>query len=197
MKTPRLAFAVLLAAAAPALAQTSLTPITMGPPATGQCVVGTGSCGVPFGGTMDPVFEGSLVRLGQQAVPTLNTERGAPPVAAKTASDETPESATDIAALGGQIINPGAASSSFGRATSFGLGPSASVGARQSTFDTRIDATGTTPEPVAKAQNLGYYKSVKIEESLTGKEQSFGADPKMSAGDSDFTPSGTGASANH
>lgn len=196
MKTPRLAFAFLFSAAAPALAQTTpLTPITIGPAASGQCVVGTGSCGAPSGSAFDPVFEGSLVRIGQQAVPTLNTERRAASVAAKTASDETPESATDIAALGGQIINPNAGT--FKSATSFGLGASATMGARQSTFDTHLDATGTTPEPVAKAQNLGYYKSVKIEESLTGKENSFGADPKMSAGDSDFAPSGTGASSNN
>jgi hypothetical protein len=161
-------------------------------------VIGSEGCGVAPGASMDPVSEAALVGLGQRAVPTLNTpaprivaEKKPSSLAAKTPEDSSP---ADLLAIGGQIINPLAGASPFKSTSAAGLGSSAS--GRQATFDTHIDASGTSAAPVAKATGLSYVRSVKVEESLTGKEAAFGSDPKLSAGDADFGSGGFGASSN-
>ena len=207
MNAPRLAFAALLSAAAgPAFCQNApLTPITMGPAAAGQCVIGSEGCGLARGAAFDPVAEDALVGLGQRAVPTLRTDfpgRAAaetkpslPAVKPQDVSD-APNAGADLFAIGGQIINPLGGAAPLRAAAGTNLGASASAAARQATFDTHVDASGTAPAPVAKATGLSYVQSQKVEASLGGKAGAFGSDPKLSAGDADFSAGGFGASSN-
>ena len=188
MNAPRLAFAALLPAlaAAPAFSQNApLIPVAMGPAASGQCVIGSAGCGLARGAAMDPVAEDALVGLGQRAVPTISLpEKKAPPIAAKDDSDAA-GSETDLAAIGGRIINP--------------LGPAAASGADLGAAPANPAAAGASeiePAPVAKATGLAYTHSLKVEASLGGKESTFSGDPKLSAGDADFAPGGFGASTN-
>jgi hypothetical protein len=207
MNTPRFAAVLISAlAAAPAFSQTApLTPISMGPAAAGQCIIGSEGCGLARGALFDPVAEDALVGLGQRAVLTLRTEsprqiateKPAPLAAPKPqdASDAA-NSGTDVFAIGGQIINPLGGAAPLRGATTMNLGASASASARQATFDTHLDASGTAPAPVAKATGLSYVQSQKVEAALTGKAAAFGSDPKLSAGDADFSAGGFGASSN-
>ena len=206
MNTPRLAAALITALAAPAFCQTApLTPISMGPAAAGQCVIGSAGCGLARGASFDPVAEDALVGLGQRAVLTLRTDAPGsaasekrPPLAAPKPQDaaDAANTGTDLFAIGGQIINPLGGAAPLRGATGMGLGASASGAARQATFDTHLDASGTAPVSVAKATGLSYVHSEKVEASLTGKSAAFGSDPKLSAGDADFAPGGFGAASN-
>ncbi len=102
MNVRRAAFAALLAslATAPGHSRAAATPVPMGPPAPGECVVGSKDCGA------FAVAEGALMDLGQSpadGVPGKGPpERKTPPSAPKVPDE--PEA--DLAAIGGEIIHP-------------------------------------------------------------------------------------------
>lgn len=214
MNTPLFAFAALVSAlaAAPAFSQAAepMIPIPMGPAASGQCVIGSEGCGLARGAAMDPVGEAALVGLGQRAVPTLGGDAAAKAAERKAAAaaikipdaSDAADSATDLVAIGGQIINPLASQTPFRSATGMSLGASAaaaeasSLRPRQATFDTRVDGSGIGTPQAGKAAGLSYIQSQKVEAALGGKGNAFGTDPKLSAGDADFAAGGTRASSN-
>lgn len=206
MKTPL--FAVLLALAASASAD-PLIPIPMGPAASGQCVIGSDGCGVARGAAMDPVSEAVIVGLGQRAVPSLGgdalekAEKMVAAQAAKTApAEDVAGSATDIAAIGGQIINPGGSAAPFRSATGMNLGAAAAAAEgssmlpKQATFDTHVDGSAVASASPAKATGLSYVHSQKVEAVVGAKIDPFGSDPKLNAGDSGLGAGGTRASSN-
>jgi hypothetical protein len=206
MNTPRFAVAALLLAAAPALCQPVLTPISMGPAGTGQCVIGSENCGAA-GSAMDPISEGALVGLGQSMVPALGPSHAASgsaaggaatkkaPSVARTTGDEDP--GTDLVAIGGQIINPlgGAAPGRAANGMTLGVA-AAQQPARAATFDTHIDGSPVPTPTSAKATGLSYTHNQKVEATIGGNGAAFGTDPKLSAGDGDFGSGGTRASSN-
>jgi hypothetical protein len=213
MTTPRFAAAALISvlAAAPSFADIPQTPIIMGPAVSGQCVVGSDGCGLAKGASMDPVGEAAIVGLGQRAVPTIGidaaaklAEKKAAAPAAKAPDPADAADLTDLVAIGGQIINPGAAAAApFRSATGMNLGASAaaaegaSMRPKQATFDTHVDGSGINTAPqVGKISGLSYTQSQKVETTLKGKGSAFDADPKLSAGDADFGAGGTRASSN-
>jgi len=206
MKTPL--FAVLLALAASASAD-PLVAIPMGPAGAGQCVIGAEGCGVARGAAMDPVGEAVIVGLGQRAVPSLGgdaLEKAAKMIAAQQApkapAEDIAGSATDLVAIGGQIINPGGAQAPFRSATGMSLNAAtaaaegSSMLAKQATFDTRVDGAGIASAAPAKASGLSYLHSQKVEAVVGAKVDPFGVDPKLNAGDSDMAAGGTRASSN-
>ena len=164
MNTPRFAFAVLLSAlAAPAFSQNApLTPVSTGPAAPGQCVLGATGCGQPRGSAMDPVSENALVGLGQRTAPSLGApaEKKAAPTAAKIA-DDPDYSVTDLAALGGQIINPSGAMAPFSQHPA---APS-----DQADLGAPSDAAGITAAPVPTPSGFSYIHSQKVE-ATTGEK---------------------------
>ena len=210
MNTPRFAAAALISAlaAAPAFSDIPLTPITMGPAASGQCVVGSDGCGLAKGASMDPVGEAAIVGLGQRAVPTIGgdasaklAERKAAAAAPKAADPAEAADITDLVAIGGQIINPaGAGAPPFHSATGMNLSASAaaaegaSMRPRQATFDTHVDGSAIPTPTVGKATGLSYIQSQKVQATLGNKGAAFGTDPKLNAGDAGFGAGGTSAS---
>lgn len=209
MKTPL--FAVLLSLASAAAAD-PLLPIPMGPAGAGQCVIGSDGCGLARGASMDPVGEAVIVGLGQRAVPTLGgdaVEKAAKLAAAQIAqavkAPETTDiagSATDLVAIGGQIINPGGSATPFRSATGMNLGAAAAAAEgssmlpKQATFDTRVDGSGIASAAPAKASGLSYIHSQKVEAVVGAKTDPFAGDPKLNAGDADMAAGGTRASSN-
>jgi hypothetical protein len=211
MNTPRFAAAALISAlaAAPAFSQPVLTPISMGPAGTGQCVIGSEGCG-SAGSAMDPISEGALVGLGQSMIPALGAPhtsasgsaaggaaaKKAPSIAKTTGDAEDP--GADLVAIGGQIINPlgGAAPGRGANGLALGAVAATSQPTRQATFDTHIDGSPVPTPTSAKATGLSYIHSQKVESTIGGNATAFGTDPKLSAGDADFGSGGTRASAN-
>jgi hypothetical protein len=213
MNAPRFAAAALISAlAAPAFAQTAaLTPIPVGPAAAGQCVIGSESCGLARGAAMDPVGEAALVGLGQSMVPPLGGDSSGRSAADKKTApstktpdlSESADAGTDLVAIGGQIINPlGAGAPVFRSATGMNLNASAaaaegaSMRPRQATFDTHVDGSAIPTPSAAKPTGLSYTQMQKVEATLGGKGAAFGTDPKLSAGDGDFSAGGTRAAPN-
>lgn len=207
MKTPLLA--VLLALGSAAFASDPLMPIPMGPAGAGQCVVGSEGCGQPRGAAMDPVGEAVIVGLGQRAVPTLGgdaVEKAAKLAAAQLAkTSETTDiagNATDLVAIGGQIINPGGSQATFRSATGMTLNAAAAAAEgslgmpKQATFDTRVDGSGLAAAAPAKPSGLSYVHSQKVEAVVGAKIDPFGSDPKLNAGDAGMGAGGTRASSN-
>ena len=209
MNTPRFAAAALLLAAAPAFSQPVLTPISMGPAGTGQCVIGSEGCG-SAGSAMDPISEGALVGLGQSMIPSLGAPHSSAsgsaaggaaakkaPSVAKTGDAEDP--GADLVAIGGQIINPLGGAAPGRGANGMGLGAVAAAAqqpTRQATFDTHIDGSPVPTPTSAKATGLSYIHSQKVESTIGGNATAFGTDPKLSAGDGDFGSGGTRATSN-
>lgn len=98
------ALSALLAAlaAAPGYSRAA-TPVPMGPPAPGECVIGSKDCGALA------VAEGALMALGRSpaegaagAEGEKTSESKAPP----SAPEVPDEPEADLAAIGGQIIRP-------------------------------------------------------------------------------------------
>ncbi|HXS99992.1 MAG TPA: hypothetical protein VN915_04920 [Elusimicrobiota bacterium] len=207
MKTPL--FAALLALAASAFAD-PLVPIPMGPAGAGQCIIGSDGCGAPRGSAMDPVGEAVIVGLGQRAVPSLGgdaLEKAAKMIAAQQAAkapaaEDVAGSATDLVAIGGQIINPGGSAAPFRSATGMSLGAAAAAGEgssmlpKQATFDTRVDGSAIAAAAPAKATGLSYVHSQKVEAVVGAKTDPFAGDPKLNAGDAEMGAGGTRASSN-
>ena len=151
MNSFRPAVAVLISAlASPALSQsTATTPLSTGPTSS-----------------MDPTSENALVGLGQRAVLTLGDDaaqriaaekKAAPPPKAADDSD-APESETDLAALGRQIINPPAPSTPSPGAA--GMNPAASPS----------QSAAADAEQAPASSGLTYTHLQKVEATLGKKE---------------------------